>query len=87
MKGADSRSVILALHAWLDESESDRNAMLLAEHIIEKALSAHFGFFRFLIERVDGKLHLTAEEEMTFETGCVLVVPEGEREGGKAKAA
>jgi len=79
--------MVLALRAWLDGDEGDRNVQRLAEYVIEKAISGHFGFFKLLLDLVDGKLHLTAEDEMTFEAGCVLVVAEDEREHGMTKAA
>jgi hypothetical protein len=87
MKGADNRSIMLVLRDWLDGDDSDRCTMLLAEYVIEKALSGHFGFFRFVLERRNGKLHPTAEEEETFEADCVLVVADDERDGETAKAA
>jgi hypothetical protein len=87
MKGADSRSIMRVLRAWLNGDESDENAMRLVEHIMEKALSGHFGFFRFVLEIRDGKLHPTAEEEGTFEVDCVLIVADDERDGETSKAA
>ncbi len=87
MTAADSRSMVLALRAWLDGDEGDRNARQIAEYVVEKALAGHFGFFRLLIDMVDGKLHLSAEDEMTFEVGCVLVVADDGRDAETAKAA
>ena len=43
MIGADSRLTVLALRAWLDGDEGDRNADRLAAFVIEKAISGHFG--------------------------------------------
>jgi hypothetical protein len=79
--------MMLVLRAWLDGDDSQRNARLIAEHIIEKALVGHFGFFRLLFDMVDGKLHQTAEDEMTFEPDCVLVVADDGRDDETAEAA
>jgi hypothetical protein len=73
MKGADSRSMMPVLRAWLDGDDSERNADLIAAFVIAKAMSGHFGFFKLVIDLVDGKLHPTAEDEMTFETDCAVV--------------
>jgi hypothetical protein len=85
MKGADSRTLMLALRAWLDEDE--RNARRIAEHVIEKALAGHFAYFRLLLDRVDGKILSTAEEEWTFEPDCVIIVADEGREAEDARAA
>ena len=77
MKLPDGRKFTLALGAWIDADESGRTADLIAEFVCERALSGHFGYFKLLINLVDGKLHPTAEEELTFEAHCVpLVVDE-----------
>ena len=73
MKTLDSRTLMLAFRAWLDEDESGRNADRIAEFIVEKAMSGHFGYFKLVIDLVDGKLHQTAEDERTFEADCVLI--------------
>jgi hypothetical protein len=74
MKTPDSRALMLALRAWMEDDESGRNAERVVKYIYEKALSGHFGFFKLAIDLVDGKLHQTAEEEPTVEADCVLVV-------------
>src|SRR5262249_1360301 len=77
MRGSDGRSIMLVLHGWLDgydRDESDRFADRIAAHIIEKALSGHFGYFKLLLDIVDGKTHQPAENERIFEADCVLVV-------------
>jgi hypothetical protein len=84
MKGADSRTLMLALRAWLD---GERNAGRIAEQVIAKALAGHFAYFRLVLGLVDGKIRPTAEEECTFEPDCVLVVADDRREAGTAKAA
>jgi hypothetical protein len=85
MKPIDGRSMMLALRAWLDEDE--RNIRPVLEYVIDKACAGHFGFFKLVIDLVDGKLHQAAEEEMTFEADCVLVVGDDGREAGAAIAA
>jgi hypothetical protein len=83
MKGADSRTLMLALRAWLDEDE--RNARRIVELIYAKALAGPFAYMRLLLDMVDGKIRPTAEEEMTGEADCVIVVDRSE--AGTAKAA
>ena len=87
MKLPDGQRFMLALRAWIYEDESGRNVERVMEYIYEKALSGHFGFFKLLIDVVDGKLHPTAEEELTFETGCVPPVGEDEHASGVFRAA
>jgi hypothetical protein len=81
MKGADARTLTLALRAWFDEEE------LNAELIYEKGLAGHFAYFWLLLDLVDGKNQLHAEEEWTFEPGCVLVIAEDGLEAEPAIAA
>ena len=64
------------------ETTSDRNARRIAEYVIEKALAGHFGFFRLVLDMVDGKLRQTAEDEMTFEADCAR---RGRRRGGRLR--
>ena len=52
MNRVDSRSIMLRLRAWLDGDEGDRNGQRLAEYVIEKAISGHFGFFKLLLHMV-----------------------------------
>jgi hypothetical protein len=90
MKRAQSRSMMPILRAYLDgESREvrDRRAGRIAEFIIEKAMSGHFGYFKLVLDRVDGKLHRTAEDEMSFEPGCVLIVADDCRDSATALAA
>jgi hypothetical protein len=85
MKAIDGRRMMLALRAWLDEDE--RNIRPVLEYVIDKATAGHFGFWKLVIDMADGKLRQTAEEEMTFEPDCVLVVADERQEGEPAKAA
>ena len=87
MKAADPRLLMLALRAWLDEDDGESNAGRLAEYVVEMATSGHFGYFHFLLNAVDGPIRPTAEEEWTFETGCVIVIAEAERAAETARAA
>jgi hypothetical protein len=90
MKRANGRSMMLILRAYLT-SESrevcDRLAGRIAEFILEKSMDGHFGYFKLVLDLVDGKLHRTAEDEMTFAPDCVLVVADNRREVEAAKAA
>ncbi len=36
-------------------------------------MRGHFAYFKLVIDLVDGKVRQTAEDEMTFESDCVLV--------------
>jgi hypothetical protein len=85
MRKADAGSLMLILRAWLDED--DRNARRIAEYGIDRAMGGHIGYFRFLLDTVDGPIRLTAEEETTGEVDWVLVVADDEREAGTVKAA
>jgi hypothetical protein len=46
----------------------DRLAGWIAEYVIERAIDGHFGYFKLVLDLVDGKLHRTAETEWTFES-------------------
>ena len=83
MRGVDSRTLMLAFRAWLDD---ERNARRIAELICAKALAGHFAYFRLLLDRVDGKIRPSAEEEGTFEPDCVFIADDG-REAEPAEAA
>ncbi len=85
MTGADCRTLMLALRTWLDEDE--RNAGRIAEHILIRALAGHFGYFRFVLDTVDGPTRPTAEDETTGEADSVLVVADDGREAWVARAA
>jgi hypothetical protein len=85
MTKADRGLLMLALRAWLDEDE--RNARRVVEVIYAKALAGHFGYFRFLIDTVDGPIRPTAEEEGTFEAACVIVIADDGQDVETAKAA
>ena len=51
------------------------------------SLSGHFGFFKLLINLVDGKLRQTAADELTFETDCTIILADDVRESEVIKAA
>jgi hypothetical protein len=87
MRAADIRSMMLVLRAWLYGGDNDGDARRMDEFIIRKAASGHYGLMRLIFEMVDGKSHKTAEDEVTFEGGCVVVVAEDERESKVVKAA
>jgi hypothetical protein len=91
MKTADSRSIMLALRAWLADDDGDQNAQRIAEYVVGRAIAGHFGFFMLLLDVVDGKRRPTAQDEPTFETDCGLVVTDeafdAERPAEMEKAA
>jgi hypothetical protein len=62
-------------------------ARQIAEFILEKSMGGHFGYFKLVLDLVDGTLHRTAEDEMTFAPDCVLVVADDSRDATMAKAA
>jgi hypothetical protein len=90
MKRANGRSMMLVLRAYLDgESREpcDRHAGWIAEFIIDKATSGHFGYFKLVLDLVDGKLQQTAEDEMTFAFDFVLVLDDVRQALASIKAA
>lgn len=82
MRAIDSRTLMLALRAWLDEDDGERNAGQIAEYVIEKAIAGHFGYFKLVFDLVDGKLRPTADEEMTGDDAAmpVAAAPDAIRE-------
>jgi hypothetical protein len=85
MRRIESGSLMLALRAWLDEDK--RNADRIARHVIDKAIVGHIGYFRLLLDMVDGPIRLSREEEMTGEADWPIVVADDERDDGTVKAA
>jgi hypothetical protein len=45
-----------ALRKWLDDDSDGRRHDALAEHVLVRALSPHFGFFKLVIEMRDGPI-------------------------------
>jgi hypothetical protein len=77
------------LGAWLDgetEDSGERQARTLMAWVLANALGGHFGYFKFVLDAVDGKRHLTAEFEPTWEAGCV-VIADDRRDETTARAA
>jgi len=87
MIGADSRSIMLSLRAWLDGDEGDRNAERLAAYVIEKAISGHFGFFRLLLNLVDGPIGRENGDGRMFPADCTLIIIDDRRDSEIAIAA
>jgi hypothetical protein len=90
MTRTDGRSMIFILCAYLASSSRevyDRLAGRIAEFIVEKAMNGHFAYFKLVLDLVDGKLHRTAEDEMTFAPDCVLIVADDCRDSATALAA
>jgi hypothetical protein len=90
MKRAKGRSMMPILGAYFT-SESregrDRLAGRIAEYVIERAIAGHFGYFKLVLDLVDGKLHRTAEDEMTFAHDCVPVMADDCRGAATPRAA
>ena len=86
MKRTDGPSAFRDLRAWL-KSASESDCDRIAKYVCDQAMSGHFGFFKLLIDLVDGKLRQTAEVELTCETDCVLILIDEERTDNVAKAA
>ena len=84
MNRDDAGSLLLALRGWLD---GERVARRIAEYVINRAMDGHFGYFRFLLDAVDGPIRLSREEETTGEADWLIVVADDEREAGTVKAA
>jgi hypothetical protein len=74
VKPVEHRLFVQALREWIYSEESGRNAERVAEFVIAKATSGHFAYFKLVIDLVEVKVHLTAEDEITFETDCALFV-------------
>ena len=77
MKTPQNLSMMPFLRAYLEggsQEENVQNAGRIAEFIVEKAMSGHFAYFKLVLDLVDGKLHRTAEDEMTCESDCMLVL-------------
>ena len=77
MKRANGRSMMPILRAYLasDSPEvCDRLAGRIAKYVIERAIDGHSGCFKLVLDLVDGKLHRTAEHEMTFGPNFVFVL-------------
>jgi len=68
----------LALRALLKGEDSDRHHDLIAEYVLAKALSGHFGFFRLVIELVDGRARSTDDERIGGASGeCARAIEVG----------
>ena len=80
MMPADSRRVMLAVRAYLNGDRSGQNTARVARYVIAKAVGGHFGFFKLVIDLVDGKLRQSIDEEFVFEPDCLLVVTDEERQ-------
>jgi hypothetical protein len=78
VKPIDQQSFTQALRDWIYADESSQKADRLAAFVIEKAMRGHFAYFKLVIDLVDGKHRQTAEDEMIFETDCVVVVGDEE---------
>jgi len=87
MIGADSRSIMLSLRAWLDGDEADQNADRLAEYVVAKAISGHFGFFKLLLDMVDGPIDPESAPGRIFPGDRTLVIIDDRQSAEIANAA
>jgi hypothetical protein len=87
MRTLNGAAFARALRARVYGDESGRNAERVAAFVIEKATGGHFAYFKLVIDLVDGKVRQTAEEEITFETDCTVVLADNGRELDFMKAA
>jgi hypothetical protein len=55
--------------------------------LLQSLEAGHFGYFRLLLDMVDGKIRPSAEDETTGDADCVLVLADDSREAGTARAA
>jgi hypothetical protein len=56
MSDTKSDSIARSLRNWHDADEHGQRLERLTEQILARALSAHFGFFKLLIEKCDGPI-------------------------------
>ena len=87
MKGAYSQSIMLSLRAWLDGEDGERNADRLAEYVIAKAISGHFGLFKLLLDMVDGPIARESDDSLIVPHDCTLIISDDRRGSEIAKAA
>jgi hypothetical protein len=78
---------MLSLRAWLDGDESERNANRLAEYVVEKAISGHFGFFKLLLDIVDGPFDRESDEGRILPDDRTLIIIDDRRGFEIVKAA
>jgi hypothetical protein len=71
MKPVDSHTLMLALRVWLDGGDTERKATRIAAYVIAQSLAGHFGYFKLLLDMVDGRIHQSAVDTQVFEPDCV----------------
>ena len=72
MREIDARSFLPRFRAWIDEDP--RNMELVAEFLIERAIGGHFGYFKLLLDLVDGTPEEWAANELTGQVAFSFVV-------------
>ena len=72
MTGYDPRSFTKRLRAWLDADERDLDR--LVEFIFEKATSPHFGFFKLMVDMVDGPIDPESAPGRIFPEDHTLII-------------
>ena len=73
--------------AWLDGEDGDGNANRLAEYVVEKAISGHFGFFKLLLDMVDGPIVRESGDSRIVPHDCTLILIDDRRGFEIVKAA
>jgi hypothetical protein len=72
MKGTNARSFTMSLRDWLDADE--QNFGRLAKFVFEKATSPHFGFFKLMVDLVDGPVDPESAPGRIFPDDHTLVI-------------
>jgi hypothetical protein len=85
MRVTDAQTYTRGLRAWLDAD--DRNWETLCECIYKRAVSPHFGFFRLMIEKVDGPVDPESAPGRIVPDRRALVVFDDQQSGETASAA
>jgi hypothetical protein len=73
----NGRSTTDILRDWLDgKPPEDREALaqITAEFMLQKALEPDFGFFKLVIELIDGRVDLKSERDAMVAPGCTIIL-------------
>jgi hypothetical protein len=74
MSETETRSFLTQFGAWLDQDAW--NMERVAEYLIKRATGGHIGYFRLLLDLVDGKPGESGLDEPMVEAGTLIVVSE-----------
>jgi hypothetical protein len=86
MKPTDARSFVLSLRAWLDDDQDDHKLNRLAMFVIERALHGHFGYFKLLLDLVDGPV-TPRDEKCDDASHCIELIAKEARDSELVRAA